>query len=143
MDDPMPPLSSAPATAFTSALEEWFRVHQRDLPWRRTTDPYAILVSEVMLQQTQIQTVLDRGYYTRWMAQFPDFASVAQASEKELLKAWEGLGYYRRARSLQRLCQVIQSDHGGVMPQDPAAIRQLPGVGPYTAGAIASFAFSS
>ena len=94
-----------------------------------------------MLQQTQISTVLDRGYYSRWLERFPDFASLAQAPEAEILSAWEGLGYYRRARHLQRLAQVIMIDHAGVFPSDPAAIRALPGIGPYTAGAIASFAF--
>ena len=126
---------------FASALAEWFVLVGRDYPWRRTTDPYAILVSEVMLQQTQIPTVLDRGYYTRWMAQFPDFATLAKASEAEVLKAWEGLGYYRRARNLQKLAQTILSDFEGSFPREKAAILQLPGIGPYTAGAVASFAF--
>jgi A/G-specific adenine glycosylase len=124
-----------------AALEAWFAENARDYPWRRTQDPYAILVSEVMLQQTQIPTVLDRGYYTRWMDRFPDLANLAAAEEKEVLSAWEGLGYYRRARNLQRLAQIILQDHGGVFPRDFASIRALPGVGPYTAGAVASFAF--
>lgn len=94
-----------------------------------------------MLQQTQISTVLDRGYYSRWLARFPDFATLAAASEADILKAWEGLGYYRRARNLQRLAQTVAKEHHGVFPTDPAAIRALPGIGPYTAGAIASFAF--
>ena len=133
-------LSIAPE-AFASALEQWFTQHRKDYPWRRTRDPYAILVSEIMLQQTQITTVLDRGFYTRWMAQFPDFDTLAKASEDEVLRAWEGLGYYRRARNLQKLAQVIVKDHGGQMPSDPVAILALPGIGPYTAGAVASFAF--
>ena len=120
---------------------QWFRVHGRDYPWRQTEDPYAILVSEVMLQQTQIATVLDRGYYDRWMSRFPDWAALAAASEEEVLKAWEGLGYYRRARNLQRLATVVLADHGGEFPQSPAEMESLPGVGPYTAGAVASFAF--
>lgn len=94
-----------------------------------------------MLQQTQITTVLDRGYYTRWLKRFPDFATLAAASEADVLKAWEGLGYYRRARNLQKLAQVIMGDHEGVFPRDAAQIRALPGIGPYTAGAIASFAY--
>ena len=112
------------ATAVASSLEDWFRANGRDYPWRRTTDPYAILVSEIMLQQTQITTVLDRGYYTRWLQRFPDFASLAAASETEVLKAWEGLGYYRRARHLQKLAQVIMRDHGGEIE-----VHSEPGVG--------------
>lgn len=127
--------------AVATALEAWFRANGRDYPWRRTTDPYAILVSEIMLQQTQIMTVLDRGYYTRWLQRFPDFATLAIASESEVLKAWEGLGYYRRARHLQKLAQVIMRDHKGVFPRDTEQICALPGIGPYTAGAIASFAY--
>jgi A/G-specific adenine glycosylase len=119
----------------------WFGKNARDYPWRRTRDPYAILVAEIMLQQTQIPTVLNRGFYSRWLERFPDFASLAAAREDEVLKTWEGLGYYRRARNLQRLAQVVINDHGGEFPQDHAAILALPGVGPYTAGAVASFAF--
>ncbi len=122
-------------------LERWFHRHGRDLPWRRTTDPYAILVSEVMLQQTQIATVLDRGYYERWLKRFPDFTHLAAAAEAEVLQAWEGLGYYRRARNLQSLARAVLDRHAGVFPSDPDAIRALPGIGPYTAGAVASFAF--
>lgn len=134
----LPQPLSAPALA--EKLERWFLQHGKDYPWRRTTDPYAILVSEVMLQQTQIATVLSRGYYERWLQLFPDFPTLAAAAEQDILKAWEGLGYYRRARNLQKLAQVIVSDHHGVMPQEHAAILALPGIGPYTAGAIASFA---
>lgn len=122
-------------------LETWFQARGRDYPWRRTRDPYAILVSEVMLQQTQIATVLERGFYSRWMERFPGFAELARATEAEVLGAWQGLGYYRRARNLQRLAQVVMGDHSGVFPSDPALIRELPGIGPYTAGAVASFAF--
>lgn len=134
--------SSLPALrAFARALARWFKVNGRDYPWRRTTDPYAIIVSEIMLQQTQIATVLNRGYYGRWMKQFPNFASLAKASEHEILKAWEGLGYYRRARFLHKLAQTIIEQHQGVFPRDIAAIRKLPGIGDYTAGAVASFAY--
>ena len=134
--------TSAPdAAAVATALEAWFLANGRDYPWRRTADPYAILVSEVMLQQTQITTVLDRGYYTRWLRRFPGFATLAAASEADVLKAWEGLGYYRRARHLQKLAQVVMRDHGGLFPRDVEQIRALPGIGPYTAGAIASFAY--
>lgn len=139
----MPPRTSSPpdAAAISSALVAWFRAHGRDYPWRRTQDAYAILVSEVMLQQTQITTVLDRGYYSRWLHQFPDFATLAAAAEADVLKAWEGLGYYRRARNLQRLAQEVMQRHAGQFPQQHEAILALPGIGPYTAGAVGSFAF--
>ena len=138
---PATPLPNAAALA--QALEAWFAKHARDYPWRRTTDPYAILVSEMMLQQTQIATVLDRGYYARWMERFPDVAMLAKASEHEVLRTWEGLGYYRRARFLQQLAKTVINEHGGVFPRDTEAIRSLPGVGRYTAGAVASFAFDA
>ena len=134
-------LPAHPPEAFAHALERWFAQHRKDYPWRQTRDPYAILVAEVMLQQTQITTVLERGFYARWLERFPDFQTLAQASEEEVLRTWEGLGYYRRARNLQKLAQVIVADHAGQMPRDPAAILALPGIGPYTAGAVASFAF--
>jgi A/G-specific adenine glycosylase len=126
---------------FAQNLADWFAIHGRDYPWRRTVDPYAILVSEIMLQQTQITTVLERGYYERWMKLFPDFTTLANASESAALKAWEGLGYYRRARNLHKLAFTIVAEHGGVFPREIEAIRALPGIGPYTAGAVASFAF--
>lgn len=122
-----------------AALARWFRTHGRDLPWRRTRDPYAIMVSEFMLQQTQVATV--RDFYTRWLARFPDFATLAAASEADVLHVWQGLGYYSRARNLRRAAQQVVARHGGVLPDDLAAIAALPGVGRYTAGAIASFAF--
>lgn len=127
--------------AIAQALVTWFRRHGRDYPWRRTQDPYAILVSEVMLQQTQIATVLGRGFYERWMARFPDFCSLAAASEEEVLKSWEGLGYYRRARHLYRLAQEVVAKYDGCFPREHAVILSLPGIGPYTAGAVSSFAF--
>ncbi len=126
-----------------SALVAWFREHGCDYPWRRTRDAYAILVSEVMLQQTQIATVLDRGYYARWLGLFPDFETLAAAREEEVLKAWEGLGYYRRARNLHRLAREVLEKHAGVFPEDHGTILALPGIGPYTAGAVASFAFGA
>ena len=137
----MNPSPASPPEEFASTLEVWFARHRKDYPWRRTRDPYAILVAEVMLQQTQIATVLERGFYARWLERFPDFASLATASEDEVLRTWEGLGYYRRARNLQKLAQVVVAEHGGRMPRDPSAILALPGIGPYTAGAVASFAF--
>jgi A/G-specific adenine glycosylase len=133
--------SRASVTETAADLESWFLVHGRDYPWRRTQDAYAVLVSEIMLQQTQISTVLERGFYTRWLERFPDFSSLAAAAESEVLSAWQGLGYYRRARNLQRLAQVIMKDHAGAFPRDPLIIRSLPGIGPYTAGAVSSFAF--
>lgn len=124
---------------FRARLVAWFKTDGRDLPWRRTRDPYAILVSEIMLQQTQVATVID--YYTRWMKRFPDFAALARASEAEVLHAWQGLGYYSRARNLHRASQIVMTTHGGRLPNDPESIQELPGVGRYTAGAVATFAF--
>ena len=127
--------------AFARALGAWFAENGRDYPWRRTTDPYAILVSEMMLQQTQIPTVLGRGYYTRWMERFPDVQTLALAEEAEVLRTWEGLGYYRRARFLQQMARRVMDQHGGVFPTALEEIHALPGVGRYTAGAVASFAY--
>lgn len=126
---------------FRGALRAWFKKGGKDYPWRRTQDAYAILVSEVMLQQTQIVTVLGRGFYERFMEKFPDTATLAAAEDDELLKAWEGLGYYRRARMLREAARMVEKDHGGVFPKDLAAVLNLPGVGRYTAGAVMSFAF--
>jgi A/G-specific adenine glycosylase len=132
----------AELAAYQESLSGWFRSRGRDYPWRRTSDPYAILVSEAMLQQTRIATVLDRGYYTRWMAAFPGWRELAAAREEEVLKQWEGLGYYNRARNLQKSAVVVTRDHGGELPQSLEAILALPGVGRYTAGAVMSFAFN-
>jgi A/G-specific adenine glycosylase len=120
-------------------LARWFRRHGRDLPWRRTHDPYAIMVSEFMLQQTQVVTV--RDYYVRWLERFPDFNALAEASEADVLHVWQGLGYYARARNLHRAAKQVATEHGGQLPNNLAAISALPGVGRYTAGAIATFAF--
>jgi A/G-specific adenine glycosylase len=120
-------------------LATWFQANGRDLPWRCTTDPYAILVSELMLQQTQVATVIP--YFERWLARFPTFAALAAADEADVLHAWQGLGYYARARNLHRAAKAVVEQHGATLPPDPAAIAQLPGVGRYTAGALASFAF--
>jgi A/G-specific adenine glycosylase len=126
---------------FREALAEWFSRHGRDYPWRRTREPYAILVSEVMLQQTQIATVLGKGYFTRFMAAFPDLKALVAADDATLLKAWEGLGYYRRARMLRETARAVLADHGGEFPQGFEDLLKLPGVGPYTAGALRAFAF--
>ena len=125
---------------FQAALADWFDAEGEDYPWRRTRDPYAILVSELMLQQTQIATVLGRGYYTRWMKQFPDWETLAGANEEEILKAWEGLGYYNRARNLQKAAIQVRDEYAGECPREAKSLEELPGVGPYTAGAVASFA---
>jgi len=124
---------------FRRPLRAWFRRHGRQLPWRSTRDPYAILVSEFMLQQTQVATVLP--YYQRWLARFPDFATLARADEAAVLHAWQGLGYYARARNLHAAARAVRQNWRGVLPNDTAKIAALPGVGRYTAGAVASFAF--
>jgi A/G-specific adenine glycosylase len=121
-------------------LLRWFRAHARDLPWRRTRDPYAIWISEVMLQQTQVKTVVP--YWERWMARLPTVQALARASEHRVLKLWEGLGYYSRARNLHRAAKLITAGHGGEFPEDFEAVLALPGVGRYTAGAVCSIAFN-
>jgi A/G-specific adenine glycosylase len=126
--------------AFRRSLLRWFRRNGRDLPWRRTRDSYAILVSEFMLQQTQVATVIP--YYERWLRRFPDFASVARASQNDVLHAWQGLGYYNRARNLHAAAKMVRDRHRGILPGDIAAIRKLPGVGRYIANAVATFAFN-
>jgi A/G-specific adenine glycosylase len=128
-------------TRFRAALRSWYRAHARALPWRETHDPYAILVSEIMLQQTQARAVVP--YYRRFLARFPDVASLAQADEQDVLKLWEGLGYYRRARSLHRAAKEAVDRFGGQFPPDVESLQTLPGVGRYTAGAVASFAFDA
>ncbi len=134
-------LSKTDISDWQDALVEWFAENGKSYPWRETTDPYAILASELMLQQTQIRTVLERSYYERWLEKFPDLETLAKASEEEILKAWEGLGYYNRARNLQKTAQHIIQEHNGEFPTAYADILDLPGIGPYTAGAVTSFAF--
>jgi A/G-specific adenine glycosylase len=130
----------APSAAqFRRALLSWYRKNRRDLPWRRTTDPYAILVSEFMLQQTQVASVIP--FYEAWMRRFPGFAALAAASEADVLHAWQGLGYYARARNLRAAAIVVSEKHAGTFPRDLEAIRALPGIGRYTGNAIATFAF--
>jgi A/G-specific adenine glycosylase len=121
------------------ALLEHFDVHARDLPWRRTRDPYAIWISEVMLQQTRVDAVVP--YYERWLERFPDVHTLADAQLDDVLKAWEGLGYYSRACNLHRAAAVVRERHAGSLPADYDALRALPGVGEYTAGAVASIAY--
>ena len=120
-------------------LLAWFRKSARDLPWRRTKDPYGIWVSEVMLQQTQVKTVIP--YWERWMRELPTIQALAKAKSEKIHKLWEGLGYYSRVRNLQRAAQIIVDRHQGIVPADPEQLLSLPGVGRYTAGAICSIAF--
>ena len=120
-------------------LLAWYDAVRRDLPWRHTRDPYRIWLSEIMLQQTRTETV--KSYYNRFLALFPTVADLAHAPQEQVLKAWEGLGYYSRARNLQKAAQVIMSVHGGTFPTSYEGLLSLPGVGPYTAGAIGSIAF--
>ena len=120
-------------------LLSWFGRASRELPWRQASDAYAIWVSEAMLQQTQVATA--KPYFERWMKQFPDLQTLAEASEADVLHAWQGLGYYSRARNLHKGAICVVRDHGGRLPRKPEELRLLPGIGPYTAGAIASIAF--
>ena len=132
-------LSSAWKRSFRRRLLSWYAKHRRDLPWRRSSDPYHVWISEIMLQQTQVATVIP--YYARFLESFPNIEALADASEQDVLRRWEGLGYYRRPRQLHRAARIIVQEHRGVFPRDFQAIRSLPGVGRYTAGAIASIAF--
>jgi A/G-specific adenine glycosylase len=134
---PVPPKPSA-VSAYRKALVPWYREHARDLPWRRDPGPYGVWVSEIMLQQTRVETVLP--YWKRFVARFPDPARLAAASLDEVLEAWSGLGYYRRARHLHAAASTIVERHGGRFPEKDADVRALPGVGRYTAGAILSIA---
>src|ERR1043166_5736091 len=112
---------------FHRSLLRWFRDHGRDLPWRHTRDPYAILVSEFMLQQTQVATVIP--FYNRWLRRFPNFAALAQASENDVLHAWQGLGYYARARNLHATAKIVQDRYRGELPREIDLLNTLPGVG--------------
>jgi len=126
-------------TKFIKNLLTWYQSNKRSLPWRETNDSYAIWVSEIMLQQTRVETVID--YYQKWLKLYPDVHSLATASEQEVLKAWEGLGYYSRARNLHRTAQIICDKYGGVFPSNRKALESLPGIGRYTSAAITSIAF--
>ena len=126
---------------FRKKLLGWFRQFQRDLPWRRTHDPYRIWLSEIMLQQTRVAAVVP--YYERFLERFPDVRALAKASEEEVLRFWSGLGYYSRGRNLQRAAQMIVAKHGGALPRTEREILALPGIGSYTAAAILSIAFAS
>ncbi len=129
------------AASSRPALLAWYEPRRRAYPWRRTRDPYRVLVSEVMLQQTQAGRVAPA--YTGFLRRFPSVRALARAPRREVLVAWDGLGYNRRAVALSEAAQVISSEHGGAIPSDPAALQRLPGVGPYTAAAVASIAFGA
>ena len=122
-----------------SRLLTWYRRHGRSLPWRGQPDPYAVWVSEIMLQQTRVETVIP--YFEKWMRLFPTITDLAKASEQEVLNAWEGLGYYSRARNLHKAAQIVHEQYAGELPRDLSALRKLPGIGRYTVGAIVSIAF--
>src|SRR5690349_23473657 len=142
---PMPakstPTTRKPPSAqrFTRVLLAWYRKSARDLPWRRTRDPYEVIVSEFMLQQTQVSRVLE--YYPRFLKRFPTVYKLAAAKPKAVMESWEGLGYYARASNLHALARVVRNDHGGRVPAEPEELIKLPGVGRYTAGAVATFAY--
>lgn len=128
-----------PQQNFSNDLLAWFRDHERDLPWRRTYDPYHVWISEIMLQQTQMDRVV--GYFLRFIKQYPDIGSLSETTEDELLKMWEGLGYYSRARNMHKAAKILAAQ-GAVLPENYEQLLALPGVGPYTASAIMSIAFN-
>jgi A/G-specific adenine glycosylase len=132
-------LDAAQRTDFRKTLLGWFRQFQRDLPWRRTRDPYRVWISEIMLQQTRVAAVIP--YYERFLERFPDLESLANAPQEEVLKIWSGLGYYSRARNLQQAAKRIVAAHGGKFPKELQEVRALPGIGEYTAAAILSISF--
>ncbi|WAL58314.1 A/G-specific adenine glycosylase [Thermocoleostomius sinensis] len=143
----MPPPSCLPPVLTPSSLDflrcsllDWYTISGRDLPWRHTRDPYAIWISEIMLQQTQVKTVIP--YYDRWLRQFPTIEALAAADQQQVLKAWQGLGYYARARHLHQAAQLIVQTHGGQFPDTLEAVLKLPGIGRTTAGGILSAAYN-
>lgn len=123
----------------SQAIMTWFDLHHRDLPWRKSYDPYHVWISEIMLQQTQMQRGAE--YFTKWIERFPNLSALAEAKQDDVFKAWEGLGYYSRARNLHDAAKIIKADHLCRIPSDPTLLATLPGIGPYTAAAIASIAF--
>jgi A/G-specific adenine glycosylase len=138
---PVTVLAGRELASFRTRLLAWFRQFQRDLPWRRTEDPYRIWISEIMLQQTRVAAVIP--YYEKFLARFPNVRVLAQAAEEEVLKLWSGLGYYSRARNLQKAAQQIMARHGGEFPREESEVLALPGIGSYTAAAILSIAFGA
>jgi A/G-specific adenine glycosylase len=139
-EDSVNSVNSVKVRRLLPLLLDWFASNARDLPWRRTRDPYAIWVSEIMLQQTQVKTVLP--YWDRWMRALPTIQSLAKVDSEKLHKLWEGLGYYTRVRNLQQAARMIVEQHGGTFPRDFDRVLALPGIGRYTAGAICSIAFN-
>ncbi len=125
--------------SWAADLLKWYNRSARDLPWRSVLSPYRTWISEIMLQQTQVDTVIP--YFERWMARFPDVGTLANADEQDVLNLWEGLGYYSRARNLHKAARIIHDELGDQLPDTPEALEKLPGIGPYTAAAIASIAF--
>ena len=123
-----------------TALTEWYKQAKRDLPWRDTGDPYDVWLSEIMLQQTRVEAVKER--FIQFRNELPDIASLAECDDERLMRLWEGMGYYSRARNLKKCAQVLVQDYDGKLPEDPELLKKLPGIGPYTAGAISSIAYS-
>lgn len=139
---PAPPALEMDPVPFRQALLSWFARDGRHLPWRATTDPWHILVSEIMLQQTTVASVLANRRFEKFLSEFPDLQSIAIAPEEQILAAWEGLGYYNRVRNLQKTAQTVLEDLHGHFPKDAPDLQKLPGIGQYTAGAVSSFAFN-
>jgi A/G-specific adenine glycosylase len=133
-------LAPSEVRAFRKKIYTYYRKHGRDLPWRKTLNPYHILVSEIMLQQTQVERVVEKYY--EFIKAFPDFPSLARASLRKLITVWQGMGYNRRALALRSLAQTLMNEHHGKLPSDPEDLIALPGIGRYTAGAVAAFAFN-
>lgn len=133
-------LTPSQVRSFRKKVYDYYSAHGRALPWRKTRNSYRVLVSEIMLQQTQVDRVIDK--YKEFLAAFPDFQTLAKAPRAKLLGIWSGLGYNRRALSLQALAQQVMEDHRGKLPSDPVELIELPGIGAYTAGAVAAFAFN-
>jgi A/G-specific adenine glycosylase len=137
---PQPSKTNKPVRAVKEHLLPWFAANRRDLPWRKNRTPYRVWVAEIMLQQTRVDTVV--GYYRRWMKTFPSWTALAIAPQSSVLKCWEGLGYYSRARNLHAAAKIIHDEYGGEPPQAVEQLKKMPGIGPYTAAAIASLAFN-
>lgn len=133
--------SEAKTIDFRRRLGSWYRSHHRKLPWRDTKDPYRIWISEVMLQQTTVAAVIP--YFKKWIALFPDLSTLSKAPQQKVLKAWEGLGYYQRAKNLHKAAQIINQSYGGQFPQDYKMLRSMPGLGPCTTAALLCFAFDN
>ena len=134
-------ISSRDVLLFQEKILAWYSLNKRDLPWRKTRDPYSILVSEIMLQQTQVERVIPK--FTGWMSAFPDVSSLAKASQRDVLALWSGLGYNRRAMYLHKTAQVIVDEYQGVFPRELQTLQKLPGIGTYTSAAVLCFAYNN